>query len=211
MALSEVDSFFFKYKNLLIAGKKCNPDNASRSWESLAVEVDDLRQVSPNNQGRDGSSRQRRREKRTTARCREVAEVAEHEAALQEENNSADKETEVVSDHESSSQVTNAEEAPSDEAVKAVLHEPLDEIENAVIAKDTKDFTNVLSVIPFKNFNSSDDVLKKAISDKVLAKHFNMKEIEIHRSVRGTFVRGDVLIEPASGVLIKKTDFGFEN
>ena len=64
-------------------------------------------------------------------------------------------------------------------------------------------------MIPLKNFNSSDDVLQKAISGKVLARHFKVKEIEIHRSVRGTFVRGDVLIEPASGELIKKIYFGF--
>ena len=66
-------------------------------------------------------------------------------------------------------------------------------------------------MIPLKNCNSSDDVLQKAISGKVLARHFKVKDIEIHRSVRGTFVRGDVLIEPASGKLIKKIDFGFEN
>ena len=65
-------------------------------------------------------------------------------------------------------------------------------------------------MIPLKHFNSSDDVLQKAISGKVLARNYKVKEIEIQRLVRGTFVRGDVLIEPASGELIKKTDFGFE-
>ena len=66
------------------------------------------------------------------------------------------------SEHESISQVTNAAGAPATEApaakeaVKAVLNEPLDDIVNAVISEETKDFTNVLSVI--KNLNS-DQVL----------------------------------------------------
>ena len=85
----------------------------------------------------------------------------------------------------------NAAEAPTNEnkAVKApVLHEPVDKIENAVISKETKeqeskDFTNVLSVIPYKHLNFSDDVIKKAVNEKVVAKHFKVKEIEIHRSV----------------------------
>jgi hypothetical protein len=65
--------------------------------------------------------------------------------------------------------------------------------------------------MPYKNFNFSDDVIKKAEIEKVVANHFKGKEIEIHRSARGTFVRGDVLKEPTSGELIKKTNFGFEN
>ena len=43
--------------------------------------------------------------------------------------------------------------------------------------------------MPYKNFNFSDDVIKKAVNEKVVAKHFKVKEIEIHRSVRGSFVR----------------------
>ena len=220
MTMSEIDSFFFKYKNLLIAGKSANLTlraEAGKATITLAVEVEDLQHVHPNNRPRDGPSRQRRREKRAKARSEE-AELAGNEADPTEVNESTDKETETVSEHEANTKKTDAAEASTNgnEPVKALQHEPLDEIENAVISKETKvqeanDFTNVLSVIPLKNFNSSDDVLQKAISGKVLARHFKVKEIEIHRSVRGTFVRGDVLIEPASGELIKRTDFGFEN
>ena len=34
--------------------------------------------------------------------------------------------------------------------------------------------------MPYKNFNFSDDVIKKAVNEKVVAKHFKVKEIEIH-------------------------------
>ena len=46
-------------------------------------------------------------------------------------------------------------------------------------------------------------LIKKAVNEKVVAKHFKVKEIEIHRSVRETFVRGNVLIEPAFGAFKK--------
>ena len=65
MALSEIDRFFCKYKNFLIAGKSATLTmraEAGKAIVSLAVEVEDLRHVSPNNRARDGSSRQRRRQ-----------------------------------------------------------------------------------------------------------------------------------------------------
>ena len=143
----------------------------------------------------------------------------------QRSNDSADKEAEIVSEHEATNEEKKATEATSTinaaveaAAVQAVLLEPLDEIENAIISEETKgkefvakDKTNVLSVIPLKNFNLSDDILQKAVKDKLEARNFKVKEIEIHRSIRGTFTRGDVLIEPVPGELIKKIDFGFEN
>ena len=113
MAKSEIDSFFFKYKNLLIAGKSANLTlraEAGKATITLAVEVEDLEHVHPNNRARDGLSRQRRREKRAKAR-HEESEIAGHEIDLTEVNESADKETETVSEHKANTSETDAPEA----------------------------------------------------------------------------------------------------
>ena len=82
--MSKIDRFFFKYKNLLIAGNSATLTmraEAGKATVPLAVEVEDLRNVSPKNQARDGPSRQRRRERRATA-CHVAAEITGHEAAF---------------------------------------------------------------------------------------------------------------------------------
>ena len=74
---------------------------------------------------------------------------------------------------------------------------------------DENKFASILSVIPLKHFNLEDDVIKRGIRNKIEAKEFIVKPIDkdIHRSVRGTFTRSDVLIEPALVEATKKTDF----
>ena len=68
---------------------------------------------------------------------------------------------------------------------------------------------SIISVIPMKSFNMSDDDLKKAVKEK--AKSLQVREIGIHRSDRGVFIHSDVLIKPVGIDVLKKTDFLFEN
>ena len=70
---------------------------------------------------------------------------------------------------------------------------------------------NIISVIPMKYFNMTDEVLNKAIKDKLHAKGIVAYEIDIHRSSRGTFIRGDVIINPIGSDIVSKTDFMFAN
>ena len=55
---------------------------------------------------------------------------------------------------------------------------------------------NIISVIPMKYFQMTDEVLNRAIKDKLQAKGLVVYKIDIHRSSRGAFVRGDVIIDP---------------
>ena len=142
MAMSEMDSFIFKFKNLLSTGKSATLTlraDAGKATITLAVEVkvEVSQNVNQTKLARNSPSRQRRREKRAKAR-RDEAEKSEHEAVV---DDSVVKEAVAASEHES--EMKTAEEAtckendPAEESTQvAVLIEPADEIEKEVISKD---------------------------------------------------------------------------
>ena len=87
MAVSEIDSFYFKLKNLLISGQSANltlPSEAGKASLSLNVEVELPRHVQSSQHARSSPSRQRRRERRAAAREAaanyRAAEIVENEA-----------------------------------------------------------------------------------------------------------------------------------
>ena len=77
VAMSEIDSFFIKFKQLVYSGKNAHLDVKSEAGKAivhLTVEVDVQHQHRA--QPRNGPARQRRRERRAAAR--EAAEIANH-------------------------------------------------------------------------------------------------------------------------------------
>ena len=79
-----MDSFFFKFKNLLSTGKSATltfHGDAGKATITLAVEVEveASQNVNQPKLARNSPSRQRRRERRAKARC-DQAEKLEHEA-----------------------------------------------------------------------------------------------------------------------------------
>jgi hypothetical protein len=143
MALSKMDSFFFKFKNLLSSGKSAKLTlcaDAGKATINLAVEVEVSQNGKQNNLTRIRPSRQRCRERRTKAR-HYAAERAEHEAAVVEVDDSAVKEAVAATEHEfekkTAEEATSEENDPAEESTKvAVLIEPADEIETEVFFKD---------------------------------------------------------------------------
>ena len=224
MALSEVDSFIHKFKILLHSGKNSNltiRSEAGKAFVTLTVEVDDLPGGHPHHhlhsRSRNGPARQRRRQKRA-----EVRETAAREAAAKASDpkiveSSSEKVSKEAKDEATKANTEkSAEEAKvQDNCSKAVLFEPLDEIENEIGTETRKPMPNemcaTISVIPIRNINAENDYLQKAIVDKLEAKNVIIKESFIQRSHQGTFVRCDVLIEPLVGKTLEETNFEFEN
>ena len=228
MAMSEIDSFIFKFKNLLITGKSATltiKAEAGKATVNLAAEVDVPPFGFARQPARNGPARQRRRERR--AADRESAERAVHEASAEE---TPEEGTEVAANviaeeaplpttkNVSNRNAASAAETQENKALQAFIIEPLDEIENVVKATENKtkvceakDLANVLSIIPVKNLKFSDEFLQKAIRDKIEVQNLKVQEIFIQRSAQGTFTRSDVVIEPAPGEIIQKIDFAFEN
>ena len=202
---------------------------AGKASLSLTVDVVLPRQVQGNPHARNSPSRQCLRERRVAARgaaaAHETAEEAEHKAAAEDVAGFLPNVAEKASENEASTKQdptaeanSNVNDAAKASTVQAVFREPSDEIENANISQETKahkfeenELASILSVIPLKHFDLKDDVINKAIKDKIEAKDFEVKQIDIHRSIRGTFVRSDVLIKPAPVEIIKKMNFQFEN
>ena len=221
----EIDSFYVKFKNLLLSGKDANLNvkaEAGKASVQLTVEVD----VSPHTlftpNARNSSSKRRRRERRAAARV-EAEEAATHDVAdkaadkvtpgsVEEEAEKVStdedvKHEEKLSEEDVISSIETAEEAPTIGA--ALVCNPLNEVKN----QDTEDrnVVRIISVIPMTNFNLSDIAIQEAIKNKIEAKNFNVKEIEVHRSAVGNFVRSDVMIEVVPGHLVKNINFEFQN
>ena len=62
-----------------------------------------------------------------------------------------------------------------------------------------------------KHFDMSEEVLHRALKDRIEAKSFVVKHININCSNTGAFIRSDILIDPIEGEIVKKTDFLFAN
>ena len=155
MAMSEIYTFIFKFKNLLITGKNATMTfkaEAGKDTVNLAVEIDDDDPLFgfTRHYARNGPARQRHREKRAAACSRESAERAVHEASAVSEETKIAPEGEgvlevnvnVVAEEapgpRTSKVIANAPIGAENKAFKAVIIEPSDDIENVVISNKTK-------------------------------------------------------------------------
>ena len=222
----EIDSFYLKFKNLLLAGQSAKLTfhaEAGKASVSLNLEIDVPQHVPEDTPFRVGPSRQRRRQRR--AEAREVAE----EAVQEEASVSVHEEAEIASVDQAIAALNNADQSKSvkvnpiennaEEATRVlgVLHEPCDEIENYTISKEIKEQkakdnpVGLISVIPQKYFDMNDVMLREAIRKKIETKKLIVKQVDIHRTVGGAFIRSDVSIEPVAANMIKELDFPFDN
>ena len=110
--------------------------------------------------------------------------------------------------------VKDAEQATQ---VQGVLQEPFDEIDKDTFSIETEEIdarenpVGLISVIPQKYIEMTDEVLKEIIRNKIEAKNLKVKQVDIHRTVGGAFIRSDVSIEPVAETMIKKLEFPFDN
>ena len=86
-AVSEIDSFYFKFRNLLISGQSANltlRSEAGKASLSLTVKVELPRHVQASQHARSRHSRERRRERKAAAREADASpgavEIAVNEA-----------------------------------------------------------------------------------------------------------------------------------
>ena len=123
MAVQDLDSFYFKFKNLMFAEKDATltvKSEAGRVQVSLSVDLGHVLSVEPPHlphlHCRNGPSRQRRRKRRAEERARKVAENADVneagtcEASEKGVNQSNDNEEEVVVETVSSENSISVEE-----------------------------------------------------------------------------------------------------
>ena len=203
MPVPEIESFIFKFRNLLYSGKDARLEIKSESGKvtmNLTVEVEIPAKLP--SQSRNGPARQRRREQRATARA---AAAAENEAAQTEART---EQVEVV--EETIDVLEDAAEAKDLKAAK--VSEPIDEITNEFISGETPEkFCESVSIIPIRKVSGSDDAIEKVIKDKFSEKAIKIHEVCLHRSIEGTFIRFDARIDPTSGRYLRETDFGFLN
>ena len=222
--MSEIDSFYIKFKHLVLSGQHANLNiktEAGKAFVNLTVEVEIPPHVSPSfcdARSRTSPSRQRRTARRAAAR-QSAARVEENTKDEESKTlNASSKEAEVASKPEDGiNQDRAGKGAEQAKLSEAILLEPTDEIENSPISDESKEKNehaekvSVLSVIPMKHFDMSEEVLHRALKDRIEAKSFVVKHINIHRSNTGAFIRSDILIDPIEGEIVKKTDFLFAN
>ena len=196
MAFSEIDSFVYKFKNLLIGGANASltlKSEAGKALVTLTAEVNIL--PPPSNPHQHDGARHRRRLRRAADRAAAAeTDISEKEVAV-----------------EQLEKVKVAEEAGKG---NAVLVEPIDEINIEEISSEIlprKDYCAILSIIPMRHLNSKDEDLKRAIRNKIEAKDVKVKNLIIQRSVQGTFTRCDAIIEPTKGTVIEEISFEFGN
>ena len=210
MALSEIDSFILKFKNLLHSGNTSNltlRSEAGKAFITLTVEVDQHARPSHLHlRSRNGPTRQRRRQRRAEDR-----EAAAKEAAAKEIDPQRIKSTPVEESKEPEKEAIkpnlnkSAEEAKVEgNGSQAVLIEPCDEIEKEKISIETKkpkssEMCSTVSIFPIRNINANSDYLQKAIIAKLEEKNVKVKDSYIQRTPQGTFIKCDVLIEPHNG------------
>ena len=136
MAMSEIDNFIWKFKNLLHAGKKANlsiNSEAGKALVTLTVEVNVP--PFPSKSFRNGPSRQRRRIRRAAERADAAAVIAAAEDAAE-----ADQQSEVA--EEVTDDVSNNLEATAEEVGQIA-------VEKTATAKEV--FACELCDLSFKN------------------------------------------------------------
>ena len=204
MAMSEIDSFFWKFKKLLHSGKNAQLEIKSEAGKAVVKLTAEVDAFPPDHaRFRNGPARQRRREKRAANRA-DAEKAAEPELVV----NATEEEASVQH-----SNTGSAEEAPAtaNESKSALIAiEPRDEIENVALSSDTiaddekktKEICSVVSIIPVRVVSASDDAIEKTVKEKLEDKELKVLDIFIQRSVNGVFTRCDVKIEPVLGAQI---------
>ena len=212
MAMSEIDSFFWKFKKLLHSGKNAQLEIKSEAGKAVVKLTAEVDAFPPDHaRFRNGPARQRRREKRAANRA-DAEKAAEPELVVN------------ATEEEASVQHSNisAEEAPAtaNESKSALIAiEPRDEIENVALSSDTiaddekktKEICSVVSIIPVRVVSASDDAIEKTVKEKLEDKELKVLDTYIQRSVNGVFTRCDVKIEAVEGTQIDETNFQFIN
>lgn len=209
MAMSQLDSFLCKFKELLHSGRNAQLEVKSEAGKAVIKLTTEI-EIPPNKpaRSRNGPARQRRRERRAATRA--AAATVEEAAAAQHEDELEVEEAQGPNEQPVASQFPDAVEARELEAAEAV--EPKDEIENENISGEKpEEFSHSVSVIPVRKVNASDDTIGKVVKEKLALNGINVLEVYIQRSLTGIFSRCDARIEPVKGKVIDATNFEFEN
>jgi hypothetical protein len=175
MAMSEIDSFIWKFKNLLRSGKNAHLDikcEAGKAIVSLTAEVDVDHPQHPHHvQSRNGPSRQRRREKRAALReaaeevAQDVDSSASDEVAEESSTENIHKEEDVIGLAAKAKEVPaeEAKEVPAEEAKKVGAGKAkLEEERNESKAEEVIDefcsndvYSEAKSIIPTPALNAA--------------------------------------------------------
>ena len=211
MTLSEIDSFYFKFKNLLVAEKDATltlKSESGRTQVTLSVDLDHL--LSPEQHGvhhhaRNGLSRQRRRERRAEARRIKAAEDNNTIDDANATEEIAVKASEKVCNNES---VDNVGEEPN--ASNNVNHEFCS---NNIYAEKAVDDATLVGEILIKPDPEND--LKDADVQNLI--EYNLKvigispvQIEVKRSHLDV-ISCTVKINPIPRKIIEGRTFPFKN
>ena len=197
MAMSQLDSFIWKFKQLLHSGMNAQLELKSEAGKAIVKLTAEIENIPK--QSRNGPAQQRRRERRAAARAAVAAEQAA--AGQQPEHSEAEEEGRRSRDDV---------EEPDLGAVKA--SEPKDEIVNEKLSDEkSEQIAHSVSIIPVRRVNAEDATIEKVVRQKLVAKGVNVLELYIQRSVNGIFNRCDARVEPVKGKQIDETNFEFEN
>ena len=202
MFVTEIDSFIWKFRQLLHSGKNACLEIKSEGGKArvnLTAEVEIS--LKSQHQSRNGPARQRRRDRRAVER----AAVAADNAAAQTEEAESMKVSDV-------GVATKKDAVEANDMEAARVFEPKDEIENETISdEESEKLCESVSIIPIRKVGANDEVIEKVMKDKFDEKGISIFEFGIHRSIEGTFIRFDARIGPTSGKLLEETNFGFAN
>ena len=196
MAMSQLDSFIWKFKQLLHSGMNAKLEiksEAGKAIVNLTAEVETMPR-----QSRNGPAWQRRRERRAAARA---AAAAEQVVADQQPEHSEEEEGRNFT-----------EDVEEPDLGTAQASEPKDEIIDENISDEkSEQIASSVSIIPVRRVNAEDATIEKVVRQKLLVKGVKVLELFIQRSANGIFSRCDACVEPVKGKKIDETDFEFEN
>ena len=171
MAMSQLDSFFFKFKQLLHSGRNAQLEVKSEAGKATIKLTTEVEVPVPPKPSRNGPSRQRRRERRAAARAdaeqvvpAEEVVAAERVVAAQQEDVLEVEETMETTAEQlpGANNFKDAVEATDLDAVKAI--EPKDEIVNEKMSDEkSEQFAYSVSVIPVQRIYASDSSIEKVV------------------------------------------------
>ena len=149
----------------------------------------------PSYKARNGPARQRRGDRRATARAEANAASATDEATEDVPGAHVEARAMAASGKRKENEFKDAVEVTDLEA--ATAFEPADEISReAMTDEKLEKLCESVSVIPVRRVNADDDTIEKVIKDKFFQKGVTILEFGIHRSVDETFIRFDARIGP---------------
>ena len=217
MNLSEIDSFYFKFKNLLIAEKDATltlKSESGRGQVTLSVDLGHLLSrdgTHPPHHARNGPSRSRRRERRGEARLQAAAEAAKSSEEV--DKSDANEITEQLKIVE---QPFEAEEAISESNTEQVLTTVAEEVPDEFCSNqeydehpkvdDANDDTLVEEILATPDCQGGwkDEDVENIIEYNLKILGINMVKITRNRSNRGALTSCLVQIRPISWKKIEK-------